>query len=312
MARECAFLPDVLKGAGLPVEVAPDFLTWARPYTMDLWGLIWHHTASGINSSRQTNINVVHNGNSTAPGPIAQVLSCREQPRLYLVSAGYCNHAGKGYWPRGTDTGNKTGIGIEWVNNGVGEPAHPESVEVTARAIAAIFEHMGWDLSRLWTHHAYAPTRKIDPAAPADFTGNVYRTWSLADVRGQVAQYQSQGGDSMGIYVPLDDEVRQLDTRWWGPDNFLNAGQAYPIGRHDVIPANAIALKLNVTITEPKANGFAKVWSQGRAEPPTSKINFAQGWTIANEITVRCQNGAYMIKSIVPAHMVIDCVGYYV
>ena len=310
MARELAWLPDLLKSAGLPVEVAPDFLTWARPYPMDLWGGIWHHTASGRNSTRQTNINVVHDGNSVAPGPIAHILSCREQPRLYLVSAGYTNNAGKGWWPGGTDNGNKRAISMEWVNDGVGEPAHPESVEVSARAWAACFDHMGWPLDRLWTHHAYAPTRKIDPAAPADFTGWQYRTWTLADVRGQVAKYQ--GGDSMGTFVALADEVRQLDTRWWGDDNFLAPGIVHPIGKHDVIPSNAVALVMNVTAANAQGPGYFKVWAADRNEPETSKVNFATGWTVANMITVACTNGRYNIKSSAPAHAVIDLVGYYV
>ena len=116
----------------------------------------------------------------------------------------------------------------------------------------------------------------------------------------------------MGVYVPLTDEVRHLDTRWWGPDNFLNANQVYPLGKHAAIPANAISLVMNVTVTQPQGNGFVKVWSEGRPEPITSKVNFLRDWTIANCITVGCNGGSYMIKSTVPTHLVIDLIGYYV
>jgi hypothetical protein len=310
MSKELIWLPDVLGSAGLPIEVAPDFATWARPYPMDLWGGIWHHTASPIGSTRQTNINVVHAGNTVAPGPIAQILSCREQPRLYLVSAGYSNNAGKGWWPGGTDSGNKRACAMEWINNGVGEIAHPESVEVSARAWAAIFEHMGWPLDRLYTHHAYAPDRKIDPAAPADFTGWNYRTWTLADVRGQVARYMT--GDDMSSYQELADEVRQLDTRWDG-FNKLEANQAYPIGKHAVIPSNATSLVMNVTAVQGEDNGFIKVWKKNRLEPQTSKVNFESGpQAIANMIVVGCEGGMYVIKPSANVHVVIDLVGYFV
>lgn len=311
MSQELIWLPDVLAAAGLPIQVAPDFATWARPYPMDLWGGVWHHTASGRTSTRQTNINVVHTGNSVAPGPIAHILSCREQPRLYLVSAGYCNHAGKGWWPRGADTGNKCGAAMEWVNDGVGEPAHPESVEVSARAWAAIFTHMGWPLDRLWTHHAYAPTRKIDPAAPADFTGQVYRTWTLADVRGQVAQYMD-GGPDMSSYQKIGDEVRQLDTRWPGFAK-LEGIKSYPIGKHDVIPPNATSLVMNITVLNGEASGYVKAWETGRLEPGTSKVNFEPGpQAIANMITVGCNAGQYTLKSSAPVDVVVDLVGYFV
>ena len=41
-----------------------DSWTQVADMPMDLWGAIWHHTASPIASTRQTNINVVHSGNS--------------------------------------------------------------------------------------------------------------------------------------------------------------------------------------------------------------------------------------------------------
>lgn len=316
MAQELIWLPDVLGAAGLPIQVGPDFATWARPYPMDLWGGIWHHTASPTTSKRAVDIAVVHNGNSVAPGPIAHILSCREQPRLYLVSSGYCNNAGKGWWPGGTDSGNKRAVAMEWVNNGIGEPAHPESVEVSARAWAAIFEHLEWPLDRLWTHHAYAPTRKIDPAAPADFTNNQYRTWTLADVRGQVAKYM-KGNDDMGNFVPLTDEVRQLDTRWPNfsalePFNPDGTPRVYPIGKHVVVPANAIALAMNVTYTNAAGPGFISLWAQDRPMPPTSKLNLNPGLTIPNMLIQPVSGGRYNIMATARTDVILDIVGYFV
>lgn len=309
MAREFEWLPDVLRDAGLPIEVLPGFRDRGRPYPMNPWGCIWHHTASPIKSTRATNISVVTNGNAVAPGPIAHVLSAREQPRLVLVAAGYCNNAGKGWWPAGQDSGNKRAFACEWVNNGVGEQAHPESVEVTARMFAEVHMYMDWPLDRLWTHQAYAPGRKIDPAAPADFTGWQYRTWTLADVRGQVAKYMQ--GDVMGNIQFLSTPARHIDTRN-PPLGRLLPDHVYPIPRHAEVPANATGLALNITVTRPAQGGFVKVWDGG-AEPQTSVVNFDfPNQNIANFQLVKCIAGAYVIKTSCETDLIVDIVGYIV
>lgn len=307
MAHEFEFLPDIFRDAGLPIEVSKTFRGTGRPYAMDPWGSIWHHTASGLKSTRQTNINVVTQGNGLAPGPIAHVLSCRESPRLYLVADGYCNNAGKGWWPAGQDSGNKRAFAVEWVNNGVGEPAHPESVEVTARAFAEVHKYMGWDLDRLWTHAAYAPTRKIDPKAPALHTNGVFRTWTLADVRGLVAPFMNTGDD---MFVPIDP-IRHFDTRWNG-FAALEPGLDYPIARHGAIPSNAKALALNITVTQPEQAGWAVVFDTDRPRPTTSKINFSAGQTIANGIIVKATGGDYTVFASARTHFIVDIDGYFV
>lgn len=196
--RALEWLPDLLVDERIPFSIEPDFLANGRPYSFDPWGAVWHHTASPVRSTRETNRWVVRNGNSVAPGPIANMLMHRTPvaglPSLHLVSAGRTNNAGSGWWPPGSNTGNGRGIGLEWVNDGVGEPAHPGIVELTARVWAVIFDHLAWPIERLWTHRAYAPSRKIDPRSPLPkFNAGRVETWTLDQVRSLVTGHRTEG-----------------------------------------------------------------------------------------------------------------------
>lgn len=317
MALSLDWLPDELNDRRIPFKMMPDFYTHGRPYTHTPWGTIWHHTASGLSSTRATNERILHDGRTDVPGPISQLCCHRHpidgEPLITLIGAGYANHAGKGWWPLGTDTGNRGGIGLEWVNNGVGEPAHPAAVEASAMLLAVIHDHYGWGLDRAWTHAAYAPGRKIDPAAPALHTNDIYRTWTLAECRTLIAQYMgSTSGDDM--YVPLPDQ-RFIDTRWPGFDA-LKGGQVYPMPRPPRIPANAKSIRMNITAVAPAGQGFitAGAWADGAKVPEASKLNYKpQTAPICNEVDVYCEpGGTFKLFSHVDTDLVIDVCGYTV
>lgn len=162
----CTWLPDVLRAAGLTVVETPGWRGRGRDLDA-IDGVVAHHTASPVNSTLATNLHVVTNGNAVAPGPIAQLMLWRDGV-AYIIADGRANHAGKG-GPWGvlpTDGANRRTIGIECVNNGVGEPWSADLVASLEIATAAILRYCDLGADRALMHSEWAPGRKIDPAGP--------------------------------------------------------------------------------------------------------------------------------------------------
>src|SRR5262249_55099544 len=79
------------------------------------------------------------------------------------------------------------------------------------------------------------------------------------------------------------------------------------------VPADAVAVALNVTVTEPTAATYVTVWPDGAPRPTASNVNVIAGQTVANMVTVGLGpdgqvdlfnfNGA--------AEVVVDVTGWY-
>ncbi len=82
--------------------------------------------------------------------------------------------------------------------------------------------------------------------------------------------------------------VRVLDTRIglgaarMGPQTSIDL----PVAGRSGVPANAAAVVLNLTATEPTAASYLTVWPSGTARPATSNLNVAAGETAANLVVV--------------------------
>ena len=57
-----------------------------------------------------------------------------------------------------------------------------------------------------------------------------------------------------------------------------------PVAGRDGVPADADAVALNVTVTEPDTAGYVTVWPCGFARPNASNLNYAAGQTVANAV----------------------------
>lgn len=203
MTLPLVYLYDELKAAGLPVIIGnPGWETYGRPYPFEVRGSIAHHTASPLSSSASANRYVVVNGNSIAVGPIAHCLLQRSLT-LEVIAAGRCNHGGAGWWPLGKDNANQYGFAVEAVNNGVGEYWQSEFVEIMARTYALVHTHEGAPVNMAWTHAAYAPTRKIDPAGPAAFRSDRPGTWTNAEWQSLIRHYATKP-------TPTGDDMAEL------------------------------------------------------------------------------------------------------
>lgn len=125
--------------------------------------------------------------------------------------------------------------------------------------------------------------------------------------------------DAAGRFVPLPP-VRVFDTRadetppgpkgTVGPDGSIDV-QITGVGG---VPANAIAVVMNVTATNTQAASFVTAYPAGTSRPVASSLNIGRpGQTRANLVTVPVgAGGRVSLYSLAPADLIGDVAGYYV
>lgn len=108
---------------------------------------------------------------------------------------------------------------------------------------------------------------------------------------------------------------RLMDTRENLGGPMLTGGVARSLqvsGRGGVPVSGAIAVVLNVTVTQPAAAGFVTVWPTGVGRPLASNLNMVAGATVPNLVTVGLGSGGQVdLFSSADAHLVVDVVGWY-
>lgn len=174
MAQQLTWLSTVLQNVGLKVAEVPGWQNRGRPTPLGaVKGVICHHTA-GNNKGNMPSLNLIINGRSDLPGPLAQ-LGLGRDGTFYIIAAGRCNHAGEGSW-KGESNGNSTFIGIEAENTG-GHKKNPgpkdppfdpwpyEQLQAYHRGVAAILNYIGSSEDMCCGHKEYAlpAGRKSDP-----------------------------------------------------------------------------------------------------------------------------------------------------
>ncbi|MGP3683399.1 PKD domain-containing protein [Streptomyces sp. IBSNAI002] len=133
----------------------------------------------------------------------------------------------------------------------------------------------------------------------------------IADVTGYFTRASAGGYTSM-------TPARFVDTREGvgAAKGRLAARSAFTtrIGGLQGVPQGISAVALNVTVTEPGGPGHLTAYSGSGPVPTASNLNFVPGQTVANAVivpvaadgTIKVFNGSWM-----PAHVVVDVVGYY-
>jgi len=136
----------------------------------------------------------------------------------------------------------------------------------------------------------------------------------------------ANGSDIAGncsVYYPLNP-TRVVDTRngsgsqlsneTLGPDSQVNfyAGDE-PFISGGLLPTNAEAVVLNVTVVNPSAPSFLTVWGTGTTQPATSNLNFPAGVTLANRVIVPLGNGGEVsiLNWAGSTNVVVDLDGYF-
>lgn len=152
------WLPDVLRAAGLAVHVMPgaETRTTRASGLAAVRGLVWHHTATGPNWQDGHVAALLRDGRRDLPGPLSQV-GIERDGTWVIVALGRANHNGYGLW--GNDS-----IGLEFYNDGRGEPYPPAQYVSGVRGSAAVLKHLNLSpANHLKGHKETDPRRKIDP-----------------------------------------------------------------------------------------------------------------------------------------------------
>lgn len=182
MTFSLTWLPEVLSGAGLKVAPVDGWQTRGRGDVGETFGVICHHTGGGRNHNMPS-LQVLIDGRSDLPGPLAQ-LGLGRDGTFYVVAAGRCNHAGRGIWQTIT-SGNTNFIGIEAENTGNRDDFPWPAVQVDAyqRGVAAILKRIGRGAEFCAGHKEFAlpAGRKDDPGLDM----NVFRSAVAAILGGK-------------------------------------------------------------------------------------------------------------------------------
>jgi hypothetical protein len=163
MAASLVGIGKKLKRAGLKVKAVDGWRTRSRGYTFTPMRVMFHHTASSRRGGNAPSLGICTRGRSDLPGPLCHLMIGRDGT-VYLVAAGYANHAGYGGPERGIpkDSGNRYAVGIEVENDGVGEPWSRELLRACDITFAVLLEHLDEGAGALLGHKEYT-SRKIDP-----------------------------------------------------------------------------------------------------------------------------------------------------
>ncbi len=83
-------------------------------------------------------------------------------------------------------------------------------------------------------------------------------------------------------------------------------------GQGGVPPTGALAVTMNVTVTEPDEAGFLTVYPCDAARPEASNLNFTKGETVPNLVTVKLSAaGTVCLFAQHTTHLVADVAGYF-
>ncbi len=146
-------------------------------------------------------MDVLLNGSTTAPPPIAQLMIYRDGV-VYLVGAGRCNHNLTGWDGPNRGLGNTALLGIEMANNNLTDAWPDAQLDAARRATVAIFRQLGTNpLVRLAGHYEHQPAATAPPGE--DSTKTDPRGVDMDDERVLVAAMLA-GED---VDMPTVDEI---------------------------------------------------------------------------------------------------------
>lgn len=111
------------------------------------------------------------------------------------------------------------------------------------------------------------------------------------------------GDRDMHVHEPF----RNSDTRKFG--TMLQPGTDYEFGV--TVPADAVAVVMNVAAVQPSADGWLAIWGTG-AYPGTSTVNAKASAATNGFAIVPCPNRTVKVRVATPMHVVLDVCGWMV
>lgn len=294
-------LADILRGAGLKVIEVSGWKTRGHGGMSGVKGVLWHHTATSAKASgNYPSLNVVQNGRSDLPGPLAN-LGLGRDGTWYVIAAGLAYHAGTGSHPAiGTNNGNNWLLGVEAEHPGTAGNLWPAAqIDSYRRGTAALLRAFGLGSDRAIGHKEWAPSRKIDPyglnmADERKFiqhyisnpTGNEDIDVATLNELFELVRKYSGGDSAFGYTLPRSPERSRTFAAAIPPQGGVvtgNNGRVYVslVSGEDAEVAGVYA------VSDPVADGVAgsKVWLQGKY---TLKANDRQSWPLPGNTTHVC------------------------
>ena len=173
-------------------------------------GVTWHATAGSRTSSAQGEVNVILNGSTSAPPPIAQIMLYRDGT-AYVCAAGRCNHNKVGWAGPNKGLGNTSLIGIEMANDNRGEPFPAMQLEAARVITAVIFRRLGTDpRKRLAAHFEHQPAKGRPAGETSTKTDPL--GLSMSGARAAVYEYVTKGWQDEMETTDLDKALRDGDS----------------------------------------------------------------------------------------------------
>ncbi len=106
--------------------------------------------------------------------------------------------------------------------------------------------------------------------------------------------------------------ARIYDSRTTGAKPGVNGVVTMPILGQAGVPADALSVALNVTATEPEADGFVTVYPTGTARPTASNVNYTAGASVPNLVVAKIGVGGTIdLYTSQSSHLVVDVFGWF-
>ena len=171
----------------------------------------------------------------------------------------------------------------------------------------------GCDMILVFGGERVYDTTQYGNASLVDASGRA-TTWAAATLKGAVIPDKGM--------VPLPP-ARLLETRT-GPDLATVDGLSFGLGLRDResvtelpvrsrggVADDAVAVALNVTVTEPQGAGFLTVFPCGIARPNAATVNYVSGATVSNVVIAQVgTSGKVCLFTKAATHLVVDVNGY--
>jgi len=105
---------------------------------------------------------------------------------------------------------------------------------------------------------------------------------------------------------------RIFDSRTSGAKPGINGVVTVPILGQAGVPADALSVALNVTATEPEADGFVTVYPTGTVRPTASNVNYTAGASVPNLVVAKIgAGGSIDLYTSQSSHLVVDVFGWF-
>jgi len=131
---------------------------------------------------------------------------------------------------------------------------------------------------------------------------------SAVAISAQTAEAAGAAGSFVGV-----SPTRLLDTRDNGGCIPAGSTRNLTVTGTGGVAADASAVVLNVTVTQPSAAGYLTVFPAGGTPPLASNLNFVPGQTVPNAVTVKVSTAGMIsiLNSAGCSHVIVDVVGHH-